>query len=162
MGSKKSKIETENNVVTKPAIARENAYLTDKQVDELKNILLAEKERILNKDHDPQRYSLDKNELADPLDEASINIQASQELRFRNRESFYLKKINKSLAGIERGEYGLCEDCGIEIGFERLMARPTAELCITCKEEAEFNEKNNFFAKKSKSLGKTLQEMSNR
>lgn len=162
MGSKKSKIETENNVVTKTVIARENAYLTDKQVDELKNILLAEKERILNKDHDPQRYSLDKNELADPLDEASINIQASQELRFRNRESFYLKKINKSLAGIERGEYGLCEDCGIEIGFERLMARPTAELCITCKEEAEFNEKNNFFAKKSKSLGKTLQEMSNR
>lgn len=162
MGSKKIKTETENNVETKAAIARENAYLTNKQVDELKNTLLAEKERILNKDHDPQRYSLDKNELADPLDEASINIQASQELRFRNRESFYLKKINKSLAGIERGEYGLCEDCGVEIGFERLMARPTAELCITCKEEAEFNEKNNFFAKKSKSLGKTLQEMSNR
>ena len=171
MGSKK-KTETENNVEVKteskkkavaaPAVHRENAYLTDKQVDELKNILLAEKERLLNKDHDPQRFSLDKNELADPLDEASINIQASQELRFRNRESFYLKKINKSLTGIERGEYGLCEDCGIEIGFERLMARPTAELCITCKEEAEFNEKNNFFAKKSKSLGKTLQEMSNR
>lgn len=171
MGSKK-KTETENNVEAKteskkkaaaaPAVHRENAYLSDKQVNELKNILLAEKERLLNKDHDPQRFSLDKNELADPLDEASINIQASQELRFRNRESFYLKKINKSLTGIERGEYGLCEDCGIEIGFERLMARPTAELCITCKEEAEFNEKNNFFAKKSKSLGKTLQEMSNR
>ncbi len=166
MGSKKKSTEAVTEETT-PAVStakttRENDYLTDDQIDTLKNVLLAEKERILNKDHDPQRYSLDKNELADPLDEASINIQASQELRFRNRESFYLKKINKSLSGIERGEYGLCEDCGVEIGFERLMARPTAELCITCKEEAEFNEKNNFFAKKSKSLGKTLQELANR
>jgi len=156
------KQETKQETVQAQTTTRENDYLSDDQVNDLKNVLLAEKERILNKDHDPSRFSLDKNELADPLDEASINIQASQELRFRNRESFYLKKINKSLSAIERGEYGLCEDCGSEVSFERLMARPTAELCITCKEEAEFNEKNNFFAKKSKSLGKTLQELSTR
>jgi DnaK suppressor protein len=139
---------------------RENSYLNDEQVDELKNILLAEKERILNKSVSNESIGcMDKDELVDPLDEASINIQTSQDLRMRNRENFYLKKINKALNAVNRGEYGLCGECDIEIGFERLKARPTAELCISCKEESELSEKGNFFAKKSKSLGKTMQEM---
>lgn len=142
-------------------MTRENDFLTDKQIDQLKDKLLSEKERILNKfsGGDKGRYCLDKEELSDPLDEASANIQASQELRFRNRENFFLKKINKSLAKLAEGTIGLCEECGIDINWERLWARPTAELCIHCKEEAEMNEKNNVFLKKSKSLGKTLSEM---
>src|SRR5690606_3992638 len=104
--------------------------------------------------------SLDKNELADPLDEASINVQTSQELRFRNRKMLYLKKINKTLRKIEEGIYGLCQDCDVEIGFDRLMARPTADMCIGCKEESEMTERNNFHMKRSKSLGHSLQDMS--
>jgi DnaK suppressor protein len=141
---------------------RENSYLTDKQVESLKEGLLAEKERIINKEISEDRYCLDKNELSDPLDEASINIQASQELRFRNRENFYLKKINKSLTRLNNGQYGLCEDCDAEIAYERLKARATAELCIQCKEEAEFSESHNVFAKRSKSLGKTMSEIGRR
>jgi DnaK suppressor protein len=138
---------------------RENKHLNDKQIAVLKNKLLAEKERILNKDMHGENYCLDRNELSDPLDEASINVQTSQELRFRNRENFFLKKINKALNKVECGEYGLCDDCAAEIPFERLNARITAELCIVCKEEAEFSENNNIFHKKSKSLGKTIQEL---
>ncbi len=138
---------------------RENAYLTDKQVDTLRDKLLSEKERISNKQLEQERYMLDKNELSDPLDEASINVQTSHDIRFINRENFYLKKINKSLDNLNRGIYGLCEECDAEIGFERLMARPTAEMCIVCKEEAEMAENNNIFDKRSKSLGKALHEV---
>jgi len=140
-------------------MARENSYLTDKQIVTLKDALLAEKENILNERKDVENYSLDKNELADPLDEASINVQTSQELRFRNRKVLYLKKINKTLRKIDEGVYGLCEDCDVEIGFDRLMARPTADLCIACKEESEINERNNFHMKRSKSLGQSLQDL---
>ena len=42
------------------------------------------------------------------------------------------------------------------------MAEPTAEMCISCKEESEMAEQNNFFHRKSKSLGKTLDEMTTR
>lgn len=143
-------------------MVRENDYLSDKQVNKLKEQLLNAKEEIANKKLDQGHYCLDRNELSDPLDEASINVQTSHELRFRNRELFYLKKITKSLMRMDEGIYGLCDDCGVEIGFERLMARPTAELCINCKEESEITEKNNFFQKKSKSLGKTLQEIGTR
>lgn len=138
---------------------RENAYLTDKQVDILKDKLLSDKERISNKHLEQESYMLDRNELSDPLDEASINTQTSHDIRFINRENFYLKKINKSLEAMNRGIYGLCEECDAEIGFERLMARPTAEMCIACKEEAEMAENNNIFDKRSKSLGKALHEV---
>ena len=36
----------------------------------------------------------------------------------------------------------------------------TAEQCISCKEESEIQEKSNIFDRRSKSLGKSLQEMS--
>ena len=138
---------------------RDNIYLSDEQVNTIKEKLLAEREKIGFSTRDLENFCLDQNELSDPLDEASINIQTSQNLRFRNREIFYLKKINKTLQRIEQGLYGLCENCDAEIGYERLLARPTAELCIGCKEESELSEKNNFYQKRSKSLGKTLSEL---
>ena len=143
-------------------MTRANSYLSDEQIKTLKDSLLSEKERILNKREQKEQYCMDKSELLDPLDEACINAQTSQEIRFRNRENFFLKKINKSLTKIEKGEYGLCSDCDVEIGFERLMARTTAELCINCKEESEQVENSNFFMKRSKSLGKTIQELGKR
>jgi DnaK suppressor protein len=145
-------------------MTRENAYLSDKHVQTLKDKLLADKERIINNENfkNPEQGHLSKDELFDPLDEASINIQVANDLRFRNRENFYLKKIHKSLKKIEDGTLGICEDCGVEIAFERLMARPTAELCIGCKEEAEMNEKHSVYQRRSKSLGKTLQEIGSR
>ena len=141
---------------------RLNDFLSDAEIDELRNILLAEKERVMNKHVDEGHYCLDKNELSDLVDEASINLQTQQNIRFKNRENFYIKKINKALDKVKRGTFGLCEECDCEISFERLKARPVAEMCIGCKEESEFSENSNFFQKRSKSLGKTLQELGRR
>ena len=141
---------------------RLNDFLSDAELDELKNILLAEKERVMNKQVDEAHYCLDKNELSDLVDEASINLQTQQNIRFKNRENFYVKKINKALDKIKRGTFGLCEECDGDISFERLTARPVAEMCIGCKEESEMTENSNFFQKKSKSLGKTMQEIGRR
>lgn len=137
---------------------RDNNYLSEKQIALLTDKLLSDKERINNKKLDHEGYHLDKNELSDPLDEASVNTQTSHDIRFINREIIYLKKINKSLNSLASGTYGLCAECDSEIGFERLTARLTAELCIACKEEAELLENNNFYDKKSKSLGRALHD----
>ena len=138
---------------------RENSFLKQDALFKLLDKILKEKLQILDKKRDEPTFYLDKNELADPVDEASVNVQASQELRFRNREVFYLRKLEKSLRKIQDGTYGLCQDCNDEIAIERLMARPTAELCIYCKEEAELGEKNSILGKKSKSLGKSFKEL---
>ncbi|MCX6743423.1 MAG: TraR/DksA C4-type zinc finger protein [Candidatus Parcubacteria bacterium] len=46
-----------------------------------------------------------------------------------------LRDINKALARIEEGAYGKCAYCGKEIAEDRLMARPTSNACIECKEK---------------------------
>jgi DnaK suppressor protein len=63
------------------------------------------------------------------------------ELRNRDRERKLIKKINETVAKINSGDYGYCESCGIEIGLDRLQARPTATLCIDCKTLEEIRER---------------------
>ena len=141
-------------------MTRAKRHLTNTQINELKDKLLSSKEEILNKGHQFDIYYLDQNELIDHVDEASENTQKSEELRFRNREIFFLKKINKTLEKIKRGEYGNCSECEGPIGFSRLWARPVADMCIDCKEESEKDEKGNFFGRQSKSKGVAIHEMS--
>ena len=77
----------------------------------------------------------------DPNDRASQETDMSLELRSRDRERKLIKKIDESIGRIDIGDYGYCEVCGVEIGVERLEARPTAELCIDCKTLDEIREK---------------------
>ncbi len=78
---------------------------------------------------------------ADPNDRATQEEEFSLELRTRDRERKLMAKINDALNRIEATEYGFCDECGIEIGLERLAARPTATLCIDCKTLDEIREK---------------------
>lgn len=87
----------------------------------------------------------DYSHLADPNDQASQEEEFSIELRSRERERNLLRKIDRALQRLATGDYGYCDGCGIEIGIERLEARPTAELCIDCKQLEEKKEKNRSF-----------------
>lgn len=78
---------------------------------------------------------------ADPNDRASQESDVTIELRNRDRERKLIKKINDTITKIDSGEYGYCDGCGIEIGLNRLAARPTASLCIDCKTLEEIREK---------------------
>ena len=46
-----------------------------------------------------------------------------------------LMQINAALHRMNTGEYGICQDCGIEIPAERLKVVPYAEYCIKCAEQ---------------------------
>ncbi len=65
----------------------------------------------------------------------------SLELRSRDRERKLIKKIDESLTLIDTGDYGFCDNCGVEIGIRRLEARPTATLCVDCKTLDEIRER---------------------
>jgi DnaK suppressor protein len=77
----------------------------------------------------------------DFTDRASFESDMGIELRLRDREWKLVKKIQKSLKKIEDGTYGICNECGEEIGFKRLEARPVTDLCIECKSSQERSEK---------------------
>lgn len=44
-----------------------------------------------------------------------------------------LQSILLALSKIEKGTYGICENCQQEIAIERLRANPSAQTCIVCK-----------------------------
>jgi DnaK suppressor protein len=76
----------------------------------------------------------------DPTDRASVESDRNFLLRIRDRERKLIMKIREALDRIDKGTYGVCEECGEEISEERLLARPVTTLCIECKtsqEEAE-------------------------
>lgn len=78
----------------------------------------------------------------DPNDRATLESGRSFELRIRDRERKLLSKIDEAIAKIDDGTYGICEDCGEEIGIKRLEARPVTTLCIDCKTVQETREKS--------------------
>jgi DnaK suppressor protein len=43
-----------------------------------------------------------------------------------------LAEIDAALLRIDQGCFGLCEDCGGALGRQRLLADPTAVLCLSC------------------------------
>jgi DnaK suppressor protein len=78
---------------------------------------------------------------ADPTDLASADQDQSFELRMRDRERRLLKKINEALERMAEGTFGVCEECGEEIGEKRLLARPVTTLCVNCKSVQELEER---------------------
>ncbi|MDP2811633.1 MAG: RNA polymerase-binding protein DksA [Rhodocyclaceae bacterium] len=106
-----------------------------KILESLKAELLGDVERTVHTMQDEATV------FADPNDRASQESDIALELRNRDRERKLIKKIDESIARIDSGEYGYCDSCGIEIGLKRLEARPTAALCIDCKELEERREK---------------------
>ena len=77
----------------------------------------------------------------DPADRATIEEEHALELRTRDRERKLLKKVQSSLAAIESGDYGFCEETGEPIGIPRLLARPTATLSLEAQQRREMKQK---------------------
>ncbi len=73
----------------------------------------------------------------DEVDQANADMEQSIRMQLKNRETFTLRKVTEALKKIDDGTYGECDSCGEHIELRRLQARPTATLCIACKEEEE-------------------------
>ena len=117
-------------------------YMNAKQLAHFRKMLEAWKAE-LSQDIDTTLHSMQDEQtvFADPNDRATQESDMALELRNRDRERKLIKKINETLAKIDSGDYGYCESCGVEIGLERLQARPTATLCIDCKTLEEIRER---------------------
>lgn len=77
----------------------------------------------------------------DPADRATIEEEHALELRTRDRERKLLKKIDQSIARIDAGDYGYCDETGEPIGVGRLLARPTATLSLEAQQRRELKQK---------------------
>jgi DnaK suppressor protein len=117
-------------------------YMNGHQLEHFRQILLAWKRQLRQEVERTVQHLQDEAVVcADPNDRASQEEEFAVELRARDRERKLIKKIDEALAQLDSGAYGFCEACGEPIGVRRLEARPTATLCIDCKELEERRER---------------------
>ena len=122
-----------------------------KAVFESKRERLLYSGRIVN-----EEFQVKPEDMADETDLTSSETETGMRMRLRNREALYLKKIEDALMRIANGTFGLCEDCNDQIGLRRLEVRPTATLCLECKEGQERAEQLHIDGHRPKSLGAKL------
>lgn len=116
-------------------------YLSRDELVTLKGILEEQLEALLSQTKEAVSHLIDvRDQDPDVLDLAVTESNRDFTLRMADRERQLVTKIRRALERLHDGEYGVCEACGSEIGFGRLMARPVATLCIDCKTEAEILE----------------------
>lgn len=117
-------------------------YMNETQVEHFRRILQNWKAELMQEvDRTVHHMQDEAANFPDPNDRATQESEFSLELRTRDRERKLIKKIEEALKNLERGDYGYCETCGVEIGLRRLEARPTATQCIDCKTLDELREK---------------------
>ena len=118
------------------------SYMNKNQIKHFKDILIGWKNELSHDiDKTVSNMQDEITSYADPNDRASQESDMALELRNRDRERKLIKKIDQTLRNIENDDFGYCEQCGEEIGLNRLQARPTATLCIDCKTLDEIREK---------------------
>lgn len=105
-------------------------------------------------------FQVNLDDRLDDLDQASADVEQSLRMRLRNREMLLIKKIDEAIKRIDNGTFGVCTACENDIEIKRIEARPTATLCIACKEDEERREVNTADGRKSKSLGVSITRFS--
>ena len=120
----------------------ESEYMNDKQLEFFRARLQGQKDDLLsNAGETTEHLREDTSIVPDPADRATIEEEHALELRTRDRERKLLKKIAQSLARLDSGEYGYCDETGEPIGLARLLARPTATLSLEAQQRREMKQK---------------------
>ncbi len=113
-------------------------HLTEEQIRDLRETLIRMREKLIasarEQIRDPSNVTF---EGGDEIDRADLEGERYLTFRIKGREARLLHKIDYALMKMDAGTYGVCENCGVQIPFERLKARPVTTMCIECKELEE-------------------------
>lgn len=117
--------------------------LTSKQIGELRrrvekrrSELLAELREDAARARDAP-YSEHAGIAPDTGDESVATLIADLEQAEVTRDLEELRAMDAAYQRLKEGTYGICVDCGGDIGYERLKAFPAAARCVACQERHE-------------------------
>jgi DnaK suppressor protein len=118
--------------------------LTPSQIDQLVTKMNADYQALrrevreeLENSGNQHRIDLLNQEPGDSGDESLANALADFNLSILDRHIDAMRDIEAALQRVRDGVYGVCIDCGDDVGFSRLQAYPTAKRCIVCQEQRE-------------------------
>jgi len=125
--------ETEASMLSAPS----EDYMSPRQLAFFRRRLVGEEQALLAAVKETAGHLQQSEISSDWSDRASTEEEHTLELRVRDRERKLLQKIREALRRIDDGNYGWCEETGEPIGIARLLARPTAALCLEAQERRE-------------------------
>ena len=108
------------------------------QIEKLQGVMEAELAQLVDETQDEMNPALKSNYLdiggdGDTGDEAVADTIVDIDNAVIGMHLQKVSDLNAALNRIQAGAYGVCIDCGSDIGFERLSAYPTAKRCIRCQ-----------------------------
>ena len=115
--------------------------MRDNELHYFEEILLARKVQIIKNLNgvEAEMIQLRECELNDEGDYASISNDNMVENAIGAQQSQELSEIEAALGKIKSKQYGICDMCEDEIGFQRLKVKPHAKYCIVCRPIVEKN-----------------------
>ena len=99
--------------------------------------LLEEVRDALEKSENQQYVELIGRVPADIGDQSVGDALADLNLAIIDRHVGELRDIEAARARMRDGGFGTCVECGAEIGYDRLLAYPTAKRCFACQQQRE-------------------------
>jgi RNA polymerase-binding protein DksA len=108
-----------------------------KRLDKRYESLLEEVRDELERSENQQYVEIVGRTPADAGDEAVADALADLNLGLIDRHIRDLRDLEAARTRIGDRTFGVCIDCGAEVGFERLLAYPTAKRCLTCQGQRE-------------------------
>ena len=127
-------------------MATTRSPLTKKEIEELKARLLEERRGLQGQyeELEASTFATNQSDLTGEMgfdeeyaDAGTATFERERDLSHVNNVVDLMERIDKALAKIEDGTYGLCERCGKPIEKLRLKALPYANLCIKDKQAEE-------------------------
>ena len=112
-----------------------------KTLEQIRDNLMSRWKQIeKNSEYDPSAMEMMNAPQAEIIDIAQNLEQLGRDASLAEQERRELLAIEKALAKMATGSFGVCEDCGEDIPPRRLMVLPEARLCANCQ---TFEERQN-------------------
>jgi YteA family regulatory protein len=114
--------------------------LSSQKLSELKAYLLDEKKRVEESLKQNDNFGLDRGHFHEsmgelssydnhPADEGTELFEREKDIALEEHAKLEIANVNHALEAMDKGTYGKCEVCGLDIPIERLEALPTTTYC---------------------------------
>ena len=117
--------------------------LTSQQVQELRHRILERRRQLATEIRgDAERargetFGALAGETHDTAEESVADLFADLDQAEMTRDLAELRELEGARLRLSAGTYGVCTDCGGDIGYERLRVNPAALRCIACQTRHE-------------------------
>ncbi len=117
-----------------------SSQLTPTQLTDLSE-LLRQRERALSLVVERELHADGAAEIsvttATDADWVISSVDADASIAKAERDSSELTEVANALDRVHTGRYGVCEACGRDIGYTRLLVHPAARRCLDCQQAVE-------------------------